>query len=417
MFMYRAEPALRVRRELPDCMSAASDKRPRSSVSEELLPHSAQQTAAAPEKPHALQHDRPIDEFLAMLAHEFRNPLAPIRSAVEIMRVIGQKDPALEKAREVISRQVDHLSRLVDQLLDVSRVKRGTIGLVRAPVDVNAILWRAVELVEPLIAERGHQLKVLPLSQPVNVEGDFERLGQVVSNLLDNAARYTEGRGEIVLGAALEKDAVVIRVKDNGVGIPPDALPIIFDLFARGEHGAERSQGGLGIGLMLVRELVELHGGSVEAKSEGENQGSEFTVRLPLEASVRRAQAVRKQPGRETPRRIVLIDDNVDAAESLAMLLRLKGHEVHVAYDGPAGVSLARKTVPDCVLVDIGLPGIDGYEVAKRLRSHDHNGMLLVALTGYGQIEDRRRSEQAGFDHHLVKPVSQDVLDDLLREP
>jgi CheY-like chemotaxis protein len=362
--------------------------------------------------------DRPNHEFLAMLAHEFRNPLAPIRSAVEIMRMIGQKDPALEKAREMISRQVDHLSRLVDQLLDVSRMKQGMLDLAYKPVDVNTLLWRAVELVEPLLDEREHILKVLPLSPPVTVEGDFERLGQVLVNLLDNAARYTEADGEIVLSAERERDAVVIRVRDNGVGIPADALPIIFDLFARGERSPERPQGGLGVGLTLVRELVELHGGTVEAKSAGAKQGSEFIVRLPLiKQPARSEQPLRKQPGRETPRRIVLIDDNVDAAESMAMLLRLKGHEVHVAYDGNAGVSLVMKTVPDCVLIDIGLPGIDGYEVAKRLRSHDDSGMLLVALTGYSQSEDRRRSEQAGFDHHLVKPVTQEVLEDLLREP
>lgn len=361
--------------------------------------------------------DRPNDEFLAMLAHEFRNPLAPIRSAVEIMRVIGQKDPALEKAREVIARQVDHLSRLVDQLLDVSRMTQGATGLEKVPVDVNALLWRAVETVQPLIDERGHALRVMPLAQPVNVEGDFKRLSQVVANLLDNAARYTEGDGEIVLSAVKETDGVAICVKDNGIGIAPDALPVIFDLFTRAHRSAERPQGGLGIGLSLVRNLVELHGGTVEAKSAGVGEGSEFIVKLPLlKQSARAGQPLKTPHGRETLRRIVVIDDNVDAAESLAMLLRLKGHEVHVAYDGPAGVALAMKTLPDCVLVDIGLPGIDGYEVAKRLRAHDRDGMLLIALTGYGQSEDRLRSEQAGFDHHLVKPVAQNVLEDLLRE-
>jgi CheY-like chemotaxis protein/two-component sensor histidine kinase len=362
--------------------------------------------------------ERPRDEFFAMLAHEFRNPLAPIRSAVEIMRVIGQKDPALEKAREMIARQVEQLSRLVDQLLDVARMKQGTIDLARKPVDVNAILWSAVQVVQPLLDERGHQLKVTPLPQPFNVEGDFERLSQVVVNLLDNAARYTESRGVIALSASKEKDHITIRVKDNGVGIPAEALPIIFDLFWRAHRSAERPQGGLGIGLALVRELVEMHGGSVEAKSGGVNQGSEFVVRLPLlKHASHTGRPLHKQAGRETSRRIVVIDDNIDAAESLAMLLRLKGHEVHIAYDGPGGVALALKTLPDCVLIDIGLPGIDGYEVAKRLRSHDRDGMLLVALTGYGQAEDRMRSEQAGFNHHLVKPVSQDVLEDLLREP
>jgi CheY-like chemotaxis protein len=395
-------------------MAAASDKRLHSLEGGEP-PSSTAARDAAGEPAGALDGNRPSDEFLARLAHEFRNPLAPIRSAVEIMRVIGQSDPALEKAREMISRQVGELSRLVDQLLDVTRMKQGTIDLERKPLDVNAVLWAAVGVVEPVIAERGHTLKVLPLSDVLNVEGDFERLKQVLVNLLDNAARYTDSNGDIVLSAAREKELVAIRVKDNGIGIPVEALPIIFDLFTRADRNP---QGGLGVGLALVRELVELHGGSVEVSSAGANQGSEFTVRLPLDKeAARSAQPLRNLAGREMSRRIVLIDDNVDAAESLAMLLRLKGHEVHIAYDGAEGVSLALKTLPDCVLVDIGLPDIDGYEVAKRLRSHDHNGMLLVALTGYGQTEDRRRSEQAGFDHHLVKPVSQEVLEDLLREP
>src|SRR5688572_13280915 len=357
------------------------------------------------------------DEFLAMLAHEFRNPLAPIRSAVEIMRVIGQKDHALEKAREVISRQVDQLSRLVDQLLDASSMAQGSITIEKKPVDVNSVLWQAVEVVQPLIDERDHKLKVAPLPQPVSLEGDAARLCQVVVNLLDNAARYTESGGEIALSAAREKDSIAIRVKDNGAGIAPESLPVVFELFTRAHRSADRPQGGLGIGLSLVRNLVEMHGGTVEAKSAGLKQGTEFVVRLPLRPHTARAeQPLKTAREGDTPRRIVVIDDNLDAAESLAMLLRLKGHEVHVAYDGPAGVSLVMKTGPDCVLVDIGLPGIDGYEVAKRLRAHDTNGMLLVALTGYGNSADRMKSEQAGFDYHLVKPVPQSVLENLLRD-
>lgn len=352
-----------------------------------------------------------------MLAHEFRNPLAPIRSAVEIMRVIGQKDPALEKAREMISRQVDHLSRLVDQLLDVSHMSQGTIALASENVDVNSILWRAVELVQPLIDERGHELRVLPLAQAISVRGDFERLTQAIANLLENAARYTEPEGRIVLRAMADRDRVSIHIEDNGIGIAPESLPVIFNLFAQAHRSAERPQGGLGIGLTLVRNLVELHGGGVEAKSAGPGNGSEFVVRLPLlHREPGKGQAPKAPSGRDTLRRIVLIDDNVDAAESLAMLLRLKGHEVYIAYDGPAGVALALKTGPDCVLVDIGLPGIDGYEVARRLRAQAGGHVLLVALTGYGQSEDRLKSEQAGFDHHLVKPVAQDVIDDVLRE-
>jgi CheY-like chemotaxis protein/two-component sensor histidine kinase len=394
-------------------MPGGRDKDQRPVSSRERIPPDSK----LPEERARPDGDARDEEFLAMLAHEFRNPLAPIRSAVEIMRVIGQRDPALEKAREVIARQVDLLSRLVDQLLDVSHMAQGTIALVKAPVDVNSVIWRAVESVQPLIDERGHRLKVQPLAQPVSVEGDFERLSQIFVNLLDNAARYTEAGGEIVVKVAKDRDFATVEVQDNGGGIPPESLPVIFDLFTRAHRSAERPQGGLGIGLSLVRNLVEMHGGTVEARSAGMKQGSEFIVRLPLMKQAARAgQPLRTQSGRETPRRIVVIDDNLDAAESLAMLLRLKGHEVHVAYDGPSGVALVLKTSPECVLVDIGLPGIDGYEVAKRLRAKDTDGMLLVALTGYGQNEDRIRSEQAGFDHHLVKPVAQSVLEDLLRE-
>ena len=372
--------------------------------------------ADAEAKLERLQNERVGNELFTTLAHEFRNPLAPIRSAVEIMRVIGQKDPALEKAREMISRQVDHLSRLVDQLLDVSHITQGTIPLQKEPVDANAVLWQAVELAQPLTDERGQTVRVVPFAQPVDIEGDFERLVQVVRNLLDNAARYSDARGEIVVSAAQDDDGIAISVKDHGIGIAPESITVVFDLFTQAHASAGRPEG-LGIGLSLVRNIVELHGGSVEAKSDGLGHGSEFIVRLPLRTrALRSGQPAKPESGREMPRRIVLIDDNVDAAESLAMLLRLKGHEVHVAFDGTSGVALALKTGPDCVLVDIGLPGIDGYEVAKRLRSHDGGATLLVALTGYGQNEDRIKSEQAGFDHHLVKPVAQNVLEALLRE-
>lgn len=362
-------------------------------------------------------NDRPADEFLAMLAHEFRNPLAPIRSAVEIMRVIGQQDHALEKAREVISRQVDQLSRLVDQLLDVSDMTKGTMALSKEAVDVNAILWRAVDRIQPFVDERGHRLTVAPLSVPVSIEADPERLCQVLVNLLENAARYTDPGGEIALTATRDDDAVVVTVRDNGRGIAAERLPDLFDLFTGAPRAVDQPRGSLGVGLSLVRSIVELHGGTVEARSEGAGHGAEFVVTLPL--AERQAQAggiVDSHAGRETPRRIVVIDDNVDAAESLAMLLRLTGHEVHIAFDGPSGVELVRRTAPDCVLVDIGLPGIDGYEVAKRLRAHDDGDMLLVAVTGYGQPADRIKSGQAGFDHHVVKPVSQSVLERLLRE-
>jgi CheY-like chemotaxis protein len=357
------------------------------------------------------------DRFVAMLAHELRNPLAPIRSAVEIMRLIGQKDTALRTALELISRQVDHLSRVVDDLLDMSQISQGKISLEKKPVDVNALLWGAVEVVQPLMDERKHRLNVLPLSHSTSVEGDAGRLVQIVSNLLDNAAKYTDPGGEITLSANVEDSFVTISVSDTGVGIAADLLPDVFELFRQAEHAVERGQAGLGIGLSVVRNLVSMHGGTIEARSGGARHGSEFIVRLPLlEHSAQPHARIRQDAGRQMARRIVVIDDNQDAAESLAMLLRLKGHDVQIAYDGPSGLALALDGAPDCVLVDIGLPGMDGYEVAKRLRSRDGNGRtLLIALTGYGQQEDRARSQQAGFDHHLVKPVAQNVLEDVLR--
>ncbi|MDB5921436.1 MAG: chemotaxis protein methyltransferase CheR [Betaproteobacteria bacterium] len=355
--------------------------------------------------------------FLAMLAHELRNPLAPIRSAVEIMRLIGQKDTALRTALELISRQVDQLSRVVDDLLDMSQISQGKISLEKKRVDVNALLWGAVEVAQPLIDERKHRLNVLPLSQPASVEGDEGRLVQIVSNLLDNAAKYTDPGGEIALSAKVEDPFVTISVSDTGVGIAADLLPHVFDLFRQAEQAVERGQAGLGMGLSVVRNLVSMHGGTIEARSRGIKRGSEFVVSLPLlDASAQPPVPIRRDSGRQMARRIVVIDDNHDAAESLAMLLRLKGHDVQIAYDGPSGLALALEGTPDCVLVDIGLPGMDGYEVAKRLRSRDKNGgTLLIALTGYGQQEDRARSRKAGFDHHLVKPVAQNVLEDVLR--
>ena len=389
-----------------------------------------QHLAASPEEWDALQArlrdaeeklsqaDRRNEEFLAMLAHELRNPLAPIRSAVEIMDVIGQKDAALEKARQVIERQVDHLSRLVDDLLDMSHITQGKISLTKTPVDVNAVLSGAVEIVRPLMDERRHRLTVAPLPGPVSVEGDMTRLVQIIGNLLNNAAKYTDEGGEITLSAHKQGELAVITVADNGIGIATDLLPHVFDLFTQAHRTAERPQGGLGIGLSLVRNLLLMHGGSVQAFSRGPGEGSEFVVQLPVVPQPARVeQPVQRHSGRDSLRRIVVIDDNRDAAESMAMLLRLRGHEVQVAYDGPSGVSMALKTKPDCVVVDIGLPGIDGYEVAKRLRSHEAGRrLLLIALTGYGQAEDRARSEQAGFDHHLVKPAAQNVLEDLIRE-
>ena len=368
--------------------------------------------------PHSAATEPPRSDFIAKLVHELRNPLAPIRSAVEIMRLIGQNDTALRTALDLIARQVDRLSRVVDDLLDMSQLSQGKVVLNMTAVDVNTVLWRAVEIVQPLLDERSHRLVVVPLAQPATIDGEQVRLVQIVSNLLDNAAKYTDPGGKITLSAQIANGLVEIGVADTGKGIAPDLLPHVFDLFESTASPGDRGPAGLGIGLSVVRNLVSMHGGTVEARSDGPKTGSVFTVRLPLSQAVSDAQVpLQADAGREMPRRIVVIDDNEDAAESLAMLLRLKGHDVQIAYGGEDGVALALESTPDCVLVDIGLPDIDGFEVAKRLRSRDPNGStLLVALTGYGQAEDRTRSRQAGFDHHLVKPVSQSVLEKLLRE-
>jgi PAS domain S-box-containing protein len=365
--------------------------------------------------------DRRKDEFLAMLAHELRNPLAPIRNAVQLMRLNGTDDPDVQWARDVVERQVQQLTRLVDDLLDVSRISRGKINLQMGPVDLAAVVVRAVEISRPLIDARKHSLEVSLPEQAVWVEGDSTRLAQVLSNLLNNAAKYSEEGGRIDLTVEPSGGEAVLRVRDTGVGIAADMLSHIFEMFTQVQSSVGRSQGGLGIGLTLVRSLVELHGGSVEAHSGGLGHGSEFVVRLPLlqEAAPPAAAGAKQQrPCKVAARNVLIVDDNQDAADSLALLLRRRGQEVRTAYDGPAALDLARAQPPDVVLLDIGMPGMDGLEVARRLRLDlGLKQALLVALTGYGQDEDRRRSQEAGFDTHLVKPVDLDTLEGLLARP
>jgi signal transduction histidine kinase len=364
--------------------------------------------------------DRRKDEFLAMLAHELRNPLAPIRNAVGLMRLTGVADPRLSWCRDVIDRQVAHLSRLVDDLLDVSRVTRGLIHLRSETVELAAVVNQAAETVRPMLEERRHVLAVALPAQPVCLRGDPTRLAQVFGNLLHNAAKFSDDGGRIALTAAREGGRVVVRVRDSGVGMAAEVLPHIFEPFTQGDRSLDRAQGGLGVGLTLVRRLVELHGGTVEAHSDGPGKGSEFVVRLaeaPAPAAPspdgRRAPAAGPSPG---GRRVLVVDDNGDAAESLALLLRLAGHEARVAHDGPGALKEAEAFPPDAVLLDIGLPGMDGYEVARRLRRLEGaRSATLVAVTGYGQDDDLRRSKEAGFDHHLIKPVDPSTLYDLLR--
>ena len=364
--------------------------------------------------------DRRKDEFLAMLAHELRNPLAPIRNAVQVLKLVGPEDTRQTWAREVIERQTQHLMRLVDDLLDVSRITRGKVTLAREPLDLATIVHRAVEASRPLIDSRHHQLTLALPSEPVRLEGDLTRLVQVVGNLLNNAAKYTDEGGHIRIEAAQQGGEAVIRVQDNGMGLPSDLLPHIFDLFIQADRSLDRSQGGLGIGLTLVRQLVEMHGGHVEARSDGPGHGSEFIVRLPAAASTAAAARAGAEVGESAspaPRalKILVVEDNVDSAEMMSYLLKLGGHEVRTVHDGPAALEVALTFEPQAVLCDIGLPGMNGYEVAARLREQPElRKTPLIALTGYGQEEARRRAKEAGFDYHLVKPVEPAALDALL---
>jgi CheY-like chemotaxis protein len=353
--------------------------------------------------------DRRKDEFLALLAHELRNPLAPVRNAVEIMRHKGSDDPELIWCRDVIERQANHLTRLVDDLLDVSRITQGKIKLRLEPTEISAVVNGAVETSRPLIDSQKHELVVTLPEKPVWVRGDEMRLTQVLANLLVNAAKYQPEHGHIEVRVECEPGWVAITVKDRGIGIEPELLSEVFDLFSQGERTADRRQGGLGIGLSVVKNLVEMHDGNVTVASEGRGRGSEFVVRLPRAVEATngtREHAVVAASAPATPaRRILVVDDNRDAAEGLAALLRLRGHEVRVAHDGPMALDITATERPSVVLLDIGLPEMDGYEVCRRLRQQGLNDAQIIAMTGYGQERDRQRSREAGFDTHMVKPV------------
>jgi signal transduction histidine kinase/PleD family two-component response regulator len=364
--------------------------------------------------------NRRKDEFLAMLAHELRNPLAPILNALHILRLSGTDSEDAEKARETAERQVRHMVRLVDDLLDVSRITRGKIELRKEPVELAGVVARAVESSRPLLDGRSHRLEVSAVPEGVWVEADPTRLEQILANLLNNAAKYTEPGGRIWLTARQDNGAVEVRVKDTGIGLAPDMLPRVFEPFVQVDQSLERAQGGLGIGLTLVRSLVEMHGGTVQAQSAGLGQGSEFVVRLPVLAPSAAAAArpvAATEPSPVRPLRVLLVDDHKDSAESLATVLRLQGQEVNLAHDGPSALAAAQAFRPEVVLLDIGLPGMDGYQVAQRLRERtDFQEIMLIALTGYGQEEDRRRSLAAGFNYHLVKPVDHELLGQILRD-
>jgi PAS domain S-box-containing protein len=370
---------------------------------------------AALEQSHQSAH-----VFLAMLSHELRNPLAPLMTSVDILRMRNVGDPVVQQTSDVIARQVQHLTRLVDDLMDVSRITSGRIALSQAPVDIAVPVARAVELSRALIDTRGHSLQLLLPGRPLMISGDLTRLTQVMVNLLNNAAKYTPQGGRIDVRVEKEGGIVTVRVKDTGSGMPPDLVPRVFDLFTQGVRSLDRAEGGLGVGLTLVQKIVALHGGTVTARSEGVNRGSEFAVRLPLlspsETPSPEVRHVEPAPEPQHRLRILVVDDNRDAAESLAILMELWGHEVKRAYHGTKALELCVEYRPDVIFLDIGLPGMDGYEVAAQLRaSPETAGAMLIAVTGYGQEEDRRRSRRAGFDQHLVKPVAPDNLHSLLQ--
>jgi PAS domain S-box-containing protein len=357
--------------------------------------------------------DRRKNEFLAMLAHELRNPLAPISNAAQALRLASSDRAAVESASKMLERQVGQMSRLVDDLLDMSRITRGKIELRREQVELAPIVEQAVEAVRAHYQSMSHELTVVLPSPPMRVNADPARLTQVIGNLLNNACKFTDKGGRIALTVERDGDQARIRVRDNGVGVAADQLPHLFEMFVQADTSLERSRDGLGIGLTLVKTLVEMHGGSVDARSDGLGRGSEFEVRLPVLADSAQPApvAIANQPLVAVRRRVLIVDDSEDGAESLAMLLQIGGHETHKAHDGISAIEAAERLRPDAVLLDIGLPRLNGYEVCRRIRQTTWGKELtIVALTGWGQEEDRDRSTDAGFNAHMVKPVDHDVL-------
>ena len=353
------------------------------------------------------------DEFLAMLSHELRNPLAPIRTALEVIRRVGPADPKFAWASDIMVRQLRQLTRLVEELLDVARISQGKIVLKREKVDLNAVIAHSVETAQPNLDARQQTLQVRPFSEPLWLHGDFARLAQIISNLLHNASKYSGDGSAIELNTSVESNGAVIRVRDHGIGIDPQLLPRIFDLFTQGDRGLDRAQGGLGVGLTLARRLAQMHGGGIEAFSGGVGSGSEFVVRLPCIGLVRGGEPLAAPP-LERPTlscRILIVDDNHDAALSLATFLEMSGHEIRTAGDGREALDVAEHFIPEAVVLDIGLPVLDGYEVARQLRfAPATQHALMLALTGYGQKEDQMLASRAGFDRHFVKPVDPALL-------
>jgi signal transduction histidine kinase/CheY-like chemotaxis protein len=401
----RAVPIFDERGEVAEWFGAASDVTARKEA-EGTLRASATVLKEA---------DRRKDEFLAMLAHELRNPLAPISNSLHTLRL--SSDPAVARqAQEVMDRQVRHLVRLVDDLLDVSRITRGKVALRKEAVSLSAVIGAALETVIPMVEQRGQTLRVT-LPEDVWLDADKARLAQVFANILHNASKFTHPHGAIVLTGRLEANGVSVEIRDNGVGIPPAQLGSIFDLFSQVDNSLERSQGGLGIGLTIVRSLLELHGGRVDAASDGPAKGAAFRVYLPTRAESAPA-AVRSAPAARSaaaPLRLLVVDDNRDSARTLGSILQLLGHEVQLEYDGEAALAAAARFRPDAVFLDIGMPGMSGYEVCHRLKvGAPAGGPVVIAQTGWGDPAQRARAQEAGFDHHLVKPLDAETVKDLL---
>jgi signal transduction histidine kinase/CheY-like chemotaxis protein len=361
---------------------------------------------------HAVKDaSRQKDEFLAMLAHELRNPLAAIRYAVAIGQISG--GDSVTETFEIVDRQTENLAHLIEDLLDVSRISRDKITLRKENVSVATLVKRAADTVRPLMEENNHELKLELPEQDVSVFADATRTEQIIANLLTNAAKYTRNGGRVVVQAHSDDGFAVIKVIDTGIGLPPEMLSRVFDLFAQADRTLDRSQGGLGIGLTVARKLAEMHGGSISAASEGLGHGSTFTLRLPLSPTPALAGGTAVPTTNSHPQenyKVLVVDDNRDTATSCATFLKKCGHDVHTAFDGLSALEMARSIKPQAIFLDIGLPGMNGYDVAKTLRKEGFHNELIVAVSGYGQPEDQRRSREAGFDDHLVKPVHQDAL-------
>jgi two-component system CheB/CheR fusion protein len=364
-----------------------------------------------------VEANRRKDEFLAMLAHELRNPLAPVRNGLQVIRLSAERAKR-EEAQAMMARQLEHMVRLIDDLLDVSRINQGKMALRRARVGVADAVQAAVEAARPAIDAAGHELTVLLPPDPLVLDADLTRIAQVLSNLLTNSAKYTPPGGRIHLRGRRDGDAAVVTVRDTGIGIPAAALPTVFEMFSQVDRSVERATGGLGIGLALVKGLVEMHGGTVTAASNGPGLGSEFTVRLPLAAATSEAAPAAADADPVRDRRILVVDDNRDAAASMADMLRLVGNEVATAHDGLDAVEQAERFRPDVILMDVGMPRLNGLDATRRIRERDWGrGVAIFALTGWGQDADRERTRAAGCDGHLVKPVGLGELSELLAGP